>query len=48
MVGEARVRALVVSDLHANAEALRAVMKRVHRKKYELVVCLGDFVGYGA
>jgi hypothetical protein len=20
----------------------------VHRKKYELVICLGDFVGYGA
>ncbi|HEY0371064.1 MAG TPA: metallophosphoesterase family protein [Thermoanaerobaculia bacterium] len=42
------MRALVVSDLHANAEALRAVMKRVQRKKYEAVVCLGDFVGYGA
>jgi len=42
------VRALVVSDLHANAEALRAVMKRVMRKKYEVVICLGDFVGYGA
>jgi predicted phosphodiesterase len=48
VVGEARVRALVVSDLHANAEALRAVMKRMNRKKYEVVVCLGDFVGYGA
>ena len=42
------MRALVVSDLHANAEALRAVMKRVQRKKYEIVICLGDFVGYGA
>ena len=42
------MRALVVSDLHANAEALSAVMKRVMRKKYEVVVCLGDFVGYGA
>jgi predicted phosphodiesterase len=42
------VRALVVSDLHANAEALRAVMKRVQRKKYDTVICLGDFVGYGA
>lgn len=37
-----------MSDLHANAEALRAVMKRVQRKKYEVVFCLGDFVGYGA
>ena len=42
------MRALVVSDLHANMEALRAVMKRVQRKKYEVVLCLGDFVGYGA
>jgi predicted phosphodiesterase len=45
---EAHVRALVVSDLHANAEALRAVMKRVQRKRYDTILCLGDFVGYGA
>jgi predicted phosphodiesterase len=42
------MRALVVSDLHANLEALRSVMARVRRKKYEVVLCLGDFVGYGA
>lgn len=42
------MRALVVSDLHANAEALRAVLKRVNRKKFDSVICLGDFVGYGA
>jgi predicted phosphodiesterase len=42
------VRALVVSDLHSNADALRAVMQRVRRKKYDRVICLGDFVGYGA
>jgi predicted phosphodiesterase len=42
------MRALVVSDLHANMEALRAVMKRMQRKKYEAAFCLGDFVGYGA
>ena len=42
------MRALVVSDLHSNAEALRAVMKRVRRKKFDSVICLGDFVGYGA
>lgn len=42
------MRTLVVSDLHANAEALRAVMSRVRRKKFDRVVCLGDFVGYGA
>jgi predicted phosphodiesterase len=42
------MRALVVSDLHSNAEALKAVMKRVRRKKFDYVMCLGDFVGYGA
>jgi predicted phosphodiesterase len=42
------MRALVVSDLHANAAALRAVLTRVRRKKFDSIVCLGDFVGYGA
>jgi predicted phosphodiesterase len=45
---EARVRALVLSDLHANAEALRIVLARMRRKKFDSVICLGDFVGYGA
>jgi predicted phosphodiesterase len=42
------VRALVISDLHSNSEALRAVLTRVRRKKFDTVICLGDFVGYGA
>lgn len=42
------MRTLIVSDLHANAEALRAVMSRVRRKRFDQIVCLGDFVGYGA
>ena len=42
------MRALVVSDLHSNSEALGAVLKRVRRKKFDTVICLGDFVGYGA
>lgn len=42
------MRALIVSDLHSNAEALRGVMSRVRRKKIDEIVCLGDFVGYGA
>jgi predicted phosphodiesterase len=42
------MRALVVSDLHANAEALRVVLAKVRRKKFDSVFCLGDFVGYGA
>ena len=42
------MRAVVVSDLHANAEALRAVFSHVRRKKFDCIACLGDFVGYGA
>jgi predicted phosphodiesterase len=42
------MRALVVSDLHSNHEALRAVLSHVRRKKFDRIVCLGDFVGYGA
>ena len=41
------MRALVMSDLHSNAEALRSVMSRVRRKKFDEIICLGDFVGYG-
>lgn len=44
---EVALRALVVSDLHSNEPALRAVFSRVRRKKFDEVVCLGDFVGYG-
>jgi len=42
------VRALVVSDLHSNADALRCVFAKVRRKRFDSVLCLGDFVGYGA
>ena len=42
------MRALVVSDLHSNAEALRAVVRKSRRKRFDSVICLGDFVGYGA
>jgi len=41
------MRALVISDLHSNAPALEAVMRRVHRKHLSQIICLGDFVGYG-
>jgi len=42
------VRYLILSDLHANDEALTAVLNRVKRKTFDRVVCLGDFVGYAA
>jgi putative phosphoesterase len=42
------MRYLLLSDLHSNDEALSAVLSRVKRKKFDRVVCLGDFVGYAA
>jgi predicted phosphodiesterase len=35
----------IISDIHANAEALKAVLD-VDREKIEQIVCLGDVVGY--
>ncbi len=39
---------LILSDMHANAEALQAVLRRVRRKRFDKVLVLGDLVGYGA
>jgi predicted phosphodiesterase len=37
----------VVSDIHANLEALDAVFDALNREAPDVLVCLGDFVGYG-
>jgi predicted phosphodiesterase len=42
------MRYLILSDIHSNEEALAAVLARVRRKRFDRVVVLGDFVGYGA
>ena len=42
------MKTLVVSDLHANDAALTAVMNHVRRKRPDRIICMGDFVGYGA
>jgi predicted phosphodiesterase len=41
------VRYLILSDIHANWEALEAVLAQA-RSKYDRIVCCGDLVGYGA
>jgi predicted phosphodiesterase len=41
------VRYLILSDLHANWEALQAVLARASGL-YDEVLCCGDLVGYGA
>ena len=42
------MRYLILSDIHSNDDALGAVLARVRRKRFDRVVVLGDFVGYGA
>ncbi len=42
------MRYLILSDLHANLEALEAVLAAVPRSEVDRVVVLGDLVGYGA
>jgi len=41
------VRYLILSDIHANWEALQAVLAAAEGL-YEEILCLGDLVGYGA
>jgi diadenosine tetraphosphatase ApaH/serine/threonine PP2A family protein phosphatase len=37
----------IVSDIHGNLEALRAVLADAERQGAEAVYCLGDVIGYG-
>ncbi|MFP4106012.1 MAG: metallophosphoesterase family protein [Phycisphaerae bacterium] len=37
----------IISDIHANTEALTAVLEDIDSRGVERVVCLGDIVGYG-
>ena len=41
------MRYLILSDIHANFEALAAVLKHACGR-YDKLLCLGDLVGYGA
>ena len=38
----------LISDIHANVEALEAVLRRLELARVDRVVCLGDIVGYHA
>jgi predicted phosphodiesterase len=42
------LRAAVLSDIHANRQALEAVLAAVEEAAVEEIWCLGDMVGYGA
>lgn len=37
----------VISDIHANAEALRTVLADIEARGITRIICLGDIVGYG-
>jgi diadenosine tetraphosphatase ApaH/serine/threonine PP2A family protein phosphatase len=39
--------AAFISDIHANLEALKAVLDDIERHGYDAAYCLGDIVGYG-
>jgi diadenosine tetraphosphatase ApaH/serine/threonine PP2A family protein phosphatase len=41
------VRIALISDIHANLEALRAVLDHIKAQRVDRTVCLGDIVGYG-
>src|ERR1700716_1321358 len=38
----------ILTDIHANLEALTACIEAAERQKVNRFVCLGDTVGYGA
>jgi diadenosine tetraphosphatase ApaH/serine/threonine PP2A family protein phosphatase len=37
----------IISDVHGNLEALRAVLDDIDRRRVSRVLCLGDLVGFG-
>jgi predicted phosphodiesterase len=37
----------IISDVHANLEALESVLKELKKRQVDQVWCLGDVVGYG-
>ena len=37
----------IISDIHANIEALTAVLADIRQRGVERIICLGDIVGYG-
>ncbi|MBN1758667.1 MAG: metallophosphoesterase family protein [Chitinispirillaceae bacterium] len=42
------MRYAFISDIHANLEALEAVLEDIETQNIDDIICLGDIVGYGA
>jgi len=41
------MRVAIISDIHANLQALQAVLQDIKQNNIDSIVCLGDIVGYG-
>ena len=41
------MRMALISDIHANLEALDAVLEHIDNQNIEIIHCLGDVIGYG-
>ena len=37
----------IISDIHANLEALQAVLEDIEKRNIDKIYCLGDIIGYG-
>lgn len=42
------MRLAIISDIHANFEALQATLRQADEDRIDRIVCLGDIVGYNA
>lgn len=42
------MRLALISDIHANLEALEAVLRDISAQQIDTIHCLGDIVGYGS
>lgn len=40
------MRYAILSDIHGNVEALQAVIKDIETRDIDIIICLGDIVGY--
>lgn len=40
-------RIAVISDIHANLESLKSVLKDIKQQKVDQIICLGDIIGKG-
>lgn len=41
------MRTAIISDIHANLEALQVVLDHIDTQNVDRIICLGDLVGYG-